>query len=337
MLQAVAYGALDLRLEEKPLDPGNLAGNEVYVETEVTAFSTGTELGIYLGHAADVPGTLPYPREIGYNHVGIVARTGTEVTGLRAGQRVLSLRPHVSAYIAPQNELMVPVPVGVSSEEASLAYLTNLTLAALHKAGYQAGESVAVVGLGVIGMCAVALARALGAKVLGVANAPERLEMARRVGAHAACLAQEMPDGTDLRALFGDAGADIVVLTANSWDGFRAAVNLARRMGRVCVLAMPGRRQPLPDFNVLSPEWFHVKQLSIIASGWVTRAECASFDVRFNLRRNLDKILDLMVCRELVLEPIITHRFPARRMLEAYELAMQHSKELCGVVFDWRE
>jgi L-iditol 2-dehydrogenase len=186
-------------------------------------------------------------------------------------------------------------------------------------------------------MCAVALSHCLGAKVLAVANAPERLEMARTVGANAAFLARDMPSETQLRTLLGDLGADIVILTANTWDGFRVAMNLARRMGRVCILALPGRRQPLPDFNVLSPEWFHAKQLSLIASGWVTRAEGASFDIRFNLRRNLEKILSLMACRELLLEPIITHRFPARRMLEAFELAAQHSKALCGAVFDWRE
>ncbi len=336
VLQATVYGAFDLRLEEKPLDPDRLAANEVYVETEVTALSTGTELALYLGHAADVPSTPTYPREMGYNNVGRVVRTGAAVLNLPPGQRVLSVKSHQSAYIAPQEDLMVPVPDGVTSEAASLAYLTSLTFGALHKAGYEAGESVAVVGLGVIGMCGVAVARRLGAKVLAVTNAPERLEMARNVGAHAACLSQEMPSATQLRALFGDVGADIVVLTANSWDGFRVAVNLARRMGRVCILGLPGRRQPLPDFNVLSPEWFHGKQLSLISSGYVSRIECASHDIRFNVRRNLEKILDLMACGQLDLEPVITHRFPARRMLEAYELAAQHSKALCGAIFDWR-
>jgi threonine dehydrogenase-like Zn-dependent dehydrogenase len=43
-----------------------------------------------------------------------------------------------------------------------------------------------------------------------------------------------------------------------------------------------------------------------------------------------------MACGQLDLEPVITHRFPARRMLEAYELAAQHSKALCGAIFDWR-
>ena len=56
MKQAILYGAGDLRFEDRPLDTANLEAGQIYVETEVTALSTGTDLGNYLGRSTDVPG-----------------------------------------------------------------------------------------------------------------------------------------------------------------------------------------------------------------------------------------------------------------------------------------
>ena len=184
MKQAILYGAGDLRIEERSLDPKLLQADQVYVETQVTALSTGTDLGNYLGNSTDIPGAPDYPRAVGYSNVGIVRAIGADVENLQPGQRVFSLKPHQSAYIAHRSELMVPVPEGVSSEQASLAYLAQLGMAALRHARYESGESVAVVGLGVIGLGTVAIARAMGATVTAVANSSLRGDSAMQVGAH---------------------------------------------------------------------------------------------------------------------------------------------------------
>src|SRR5215831_558672 len=186
MKQAFLYGAGDLRIEDRPLDPTNLSDTQVYVKTLTTALSTGTDLGNYLGRSRDIPGAPDYPRPVGYCNVGVVSRVGSRVDGFKIGQRVFSLKPHQSEYIAEQTELMVAVPESVSSEEASLAYLAQLGLVALRQARYEAGENIAVVGVGVIGLCTCGLAHVLGAKVVAIANSAARADVARRVGAHAA-------------------------------------------------------------------------------------------------------------------------------------------------------
>ena len=324
MKTAILYGAGDLRLDERPLDPDSLRPEEVYVETEVTALSTGTDLGNYLGDSTYVPGAPDYPRQIGYSNVGKVCRVGENVRALGVGQRVFSLRPHQSAFIARQDELLVPVPPQVPSEQAALAYLTHLGLAALRQARYEPGENVAVVGLGVIGLCTAGLARAMGASVLAVANSELRARKAAELGAHRS-------------PVWGDAGADIVVLTANTWEAYRLSVDLARYGGRVSILGFPGRAQPAPDFNPFDPRWFYAKQLTILGAGAAPTIDCPPTEIRFNRRRNLAYILDLMASGALNLEPVISHRLPAARMKEAYELAANHSKELIAAVFDWRE
>jgi len=331
MKQAILYGAGDLRVEEHSLDSGCLKPNELYVSTEVTALSTGTDLANYLGKSTEIPGAPDYPRPVGYSNVGIVSRVGTQVRHLHQGQRVFSLKPHQSAYIAQADELLVPVPDAVSSGQASLAYLTQLGLAALRQAHYCVGEDVAVVGLGVIGLCAIALARALGARVVAVANSRNRADLALRIGADAAFVPGDGDSCERLQDLI-----DVVILTANSWDAYRVAVDIARPYGRLSVLGFPGRGQASPCFNPFDPRWFYRKSLAIIGAGLIPRLECEPAVLRFNLRRNLESVLALMASGALQTEPIISHRLPAGQMKLAYELAARHDKALTGAVFDWR-
>jgi len=333
--QAILYGARDLRIEDTPLDCANLQSDQLYAETVVSALSTGTDLGNYLGDSTYVPGAPDYPRRIGYSNVAVVRQVGTDVSHPKIGQRVFSTQPHLSAYVARQSDILVTVPESVSSEQASLAYLTHLGLAALRQANYLPGENVAIVGLGIIGLCTAGLARAMGAKVAGIANSSGRADAAVRAGAHAALLADDPELEGKLKGWFGETGADIVVLTANAWDAFRLSVNIVRRNGRVSILGFPGRAQPQPNFNPLDPSWFYAKQLTLLGAGFAPRTDCPPAELRFNLRRNLEYILDLMASETLRLDSLITHRLPASRMKEAYELASQHSKEMIGTVFQW--
>jgi threonine dehydrogenase-like Zn-dependent dehydrogenase len=336
MKQAVLYGAGDLRIEEVPLDPDSLQPDQIYVETEVSALSTGTDLGNYLGDSTFVPGAPPYPRWVGYSNVGVIRRVGENVKNFRPGMRVFATRPHQGAYIAQQDELLIPVPASVSSEEATLAYLTHLGLAALRQAKYEAGENVAVIGLGVIGLCTIWLARAMGAKVVGISNSKIRGESALQLGAHAAFLADDKDLHEKLKEVFGEVGTDLVVNTANPWNAYRLSLEIVRYGGRVSILGFPGRAQEPPDFNPMDPRWVYGKQLTLLGSGAAPKSDCPPGDIRFNTRRNLQYIMEVMAFHRPRLESVISHRLPASRMKEAYELAKEHSKSLVAAVFDWR-
>ena len=239
--------------------------------------------------------------------------------------------------MARQDELLIAVPEGVPSKEASLSYLTHLGLAALRQARYEPGENVAVVGLGVIGLCTIWLARAMGAKVVGISNSPLRNEVAARVGAHATFLSDDKDLQLKLKEFFGEVGADIVVLTANPWSAYRLSMEIARYFGRVSILGFPGRAQGPPDFNPLDSRWVYGKQLTLLGAGFAPRVDCPPQDLRFNTRRNLQYIVESMALHRPRIGAVISHCFPFQRMKEAYELAKEHSKELVAAVFDWRK
>ncbi|MBY0504309.1 MAG: zinc-binding alcohol dehydrogenase [Bryobacteraceae bacterium] len=324
VIAAILHGARDLRLETLP-DP--VPGpNEVLVRATYSALSTGTELGNYEGRSREVPDAPDYPRRTGYCHVGVVESVGNLVARYRSGDRLLSMAPHVSAFVASETSLLVPVPETVDAAQASLAYLAQLGVAALRQARYEAGEPVTVIGLGIIGLATVAMARVMGAQVTAVSNSRLRAAAALRMGARRVVLPEDPPECDS---------SPLIVLTANSWAAYRTAVEMANYGARVAVLGFPGRADAPPGFNPLDAAWLYGKQLTLIGAGYSPRIECAPAALRFNLRRNLEFVLQAMAMGAIDLRPLITHLLPASRMGEAYELASQREKSLIAAVFDW--
>jgi threonine dehydrogenase-like Zn-dependent dehydrogenase len=333
--RAVLYGPRDLRIETASISDA-LGPHELLVETEVSALSTGTDLGNYLGDSTYVPGAPGYPRWVGYSNAGVVRAIGAEVSSYAAGDRIFSNRPHQSAYVASESELLIQIPGGVSSGQASLIYLAGLGLAAIRQARYETGENIVVIGLGVIGLSTVGLAKAMGANVIGVANSAIRARAALKMGA-LQCLSSNSDDVTSsMKALFHGREADLVILTSNSWESYFLALDLVRRGGRVAILGFPGRGEPMTQRNPLDPSPFYSKQLTLLGSGFAPKTDCAPEDIRFNLRRNLEYILDLMASDRLNLESLISHHIPYTKMRDAYELALQRSKDLVAAVFEWK-
>jgi len=74
--------------------------------------------------------------------------------------------------------------------------------------------------------------------------------------------------------IFGEVGADIVILTANPWNAYRLSMEIVRQGGRVGILGFPGRQQLPPDFNPLDPGWIYEKQLTLLGAGFAPQTDC---------------------------------------------------------------
>ena len=224
---AILHGPRNLTIEDQPLETSNLAPDEIWIETEISAFKIGTDRGNYEG-AEQVPGAPGYPRWVGDSNLGNVRGVGSAVSRFQVGDRVVTRQPHQSEYITNQSESIVKVPANVHPEDAVYGHLYALSSLCYRKAQFQPGENVAVVGLGVLGLGAVALGPLFGSKVVGLANSPVRLEMAERMGAHAAFMSND-PDLADKLDAFTDGvGIDLVILTANPWPAFRTSLEVVR-------------------------------------------------------------------------------------------------------------
>ncbi|MBM3801198.1 MAG: zinc-binding alcohol dehydrogenase [Acidimicrobiia bacterium] len=334
MKQAILHGPRDLRLEPLSLDTENLKSHEIWVQTEITALKIGTDRGNYEG-AERVPGAPDYPRYVGDSNLGIVRRKGSEVTRFAVGDRIFSRKPHVSDYIAADHEELIKVPSGIAAEDAVYLGLYYVSALSYWRTYYQAGETVAVVGLGVLGMADVALGRAFGARVIAVGNSPIRLEMAKRMGAHLCVMSDDPALQEKLAEFAGSVGVDLVILTANPWSAYRTAMEIVRPNGRVAILGLPGRGEPPLDFNPLAMEWLYAKSLTLTAVTSPVSALYAPQGHRFSLTNTAPALLDLMAAGTIEPKKLMTHRLPCEKIQEAYEMIYRREKAMLGVLFQW--
>lgn len=335
MKQAILHGPRDLRLEPFSLDTENLGSHEIWVQTEISALKIGTDRGNYEG-AERVPGAPDYPRYVGDSNMGIVKGRGAEVTRFVIGDRVFSRKPHVSDYIANEDEEVIKILPGIAAEDAVYLGLYYVSALSYWRAHYQAGETVAVVGLGVLGMADVSLGRAFGARVIAVGNSPIRLDMARSMGAHLCLLSDDPALQEKLAEFAGPVGVDLVILTANPWPAYRTAMEIVRPNGRVAILGLPGRGEPPLDFNPLSMEWLYAKSLTLTAVATPVSTLYDTPGHRFSFPNTARALLDLMAAGTLEPKRLITHRLPCERIQEAYEMIFKREKAMLGVLFEWR-
>ena len=128
---------------------------------------------------------------LGYSGAGVIAAKHESVADLEIGDRVAyggEGTGHAELICTGRN-LAARIPPQLGFEQAAFATLGSIGMNSVRVAGCGLGETVAVIGLGLVGQLIVQLARAQGARVIAVDLKPERVEMARAAGAEAGCLA----------------------------------------------------------------------------------------------------------------------------------------------------
>jgi threonine dehydrogenase-like Zn-dependent dehydrogenase len=339
---AILHGPRDLRIEEQPLDTRRLKPNEIWVETRISALKIGTDRGNYEG-AERVPGAPDYPRWVGDSNLGIVRGIGSAVTRVQVGDRIVTRAPHQSEYVTTDSASMVKTPANVADEDAVYAHLYALSAHCYHKAHFRPGENVAVVGLGTLGLGAAAIGPLFGGRVVAIGNDAFRLDLARRMGAHAALLYNDPDLHAKLDEFTAGAGIDLVVLTANPWPAYRTAVEIVRPNGRVSIVSLLGRGEADLDFNPLAMQYFYIKGISLIAvsgsAGYLYPSASSNpllTDDHYAADRTAAHVLSLMADGRLEPKRLITHRFHYSEMAQAYEMAYRREKSMLGVIFEWQ-
>jgi threonine dehydrogenase-like Zn-dependent dehydrogenase len=315
---AVAPGRGELRPESLP-EPG---AGDVLIEARASGISRGTETTVFQGRvpqsqhrvmrAPHQAGEFTFPVKYGYSSVGVVAAGPQDWLG----RRVFCLHPHQDRYVVPRRSV-IQVPASVPAERAVLAANMETVVNALWDAGPRLGDRVAVVGAGVIGALAAALAaRMPGAAVQLVDVNPDKAGIAAALGVSFAPPNVATPH------------ADLVIHASGTAEGLATALDLAGFEATVVELSWYG------DQKVAAPlgEAFHSRRLRLVSSqvGTVATARRARWDRRRRLALALDLLADPRF--DVLLEPAV----PFARLPEAMaELAAQPSKVMCQVV-DYR-
>ena len=310
-------------------DPGP---GEVLLRMRATLISTGTELTAMSG---DFPPDsawaryIRYPHHPGYSAVGEVIAVGEGVEGWRVGQRAQSWARHASHGLVKAAGLL-PVPEGVADEEAVFATLAEIAMNGLRRGRVAFGESVVLVGAGLVGQLALQWCRKAGAwPVIAVDVAERRLEIARESGATQTIAALSQDAVAEVEAL-ADGGADVVFEVTGNPRAIPGCLKLARRLGRVVLLGSP--RGPVSvDFH----DDAHSRGLEIIGAHNSTHPRHEQPNTPWTIARHTRLFLDWLAAGEARVEHLITHRLPGRQAPEAFRMLLADRSQAMGVVLDW--
>jgi len=263
---------------------------------------------------------------------------------VQVGDRIITRQAHQSEYVTTDSASLVKAPPNVADEDAVFAHLYALSAHCYHKAHFKPGENVAVIGLGTLGLGAVALGPLFGGRVVAIGNDPYRMDLARRMGAHVTLPYNDADLHAKLDEFTDGAGIDLVVLTANPWPAYRTAVEIVRPNGRVSIVSLLGRGEADLDFNPLAMHYFYAKGISLIAvsgpAGYLfpnATGAARYTDDHYAADRNAAHVLSLMADGRLEPKRLITHRFHYSEMAKAYEMAYRREKSMLGVIFNWED
>ena len=255
----------------------------------------------FFATVAAVRSKLAQPIPLGYCHVGQVLDAG-DVLGFSAGDRVVSNSPHAEVVSATP-AFAAQIPASVSDEHAAFTPLAAIALQGLRLLDAKPGETVVVMGLGLIGQLAVRLLRARGVHVIGVDPDAQKLADAKLAGA----LVPEL--GTPLSALLPGGVAGVLITASTSSDEpVNQAARLCRRRGRVVLVGVTGLKLNRADFYE-NEVTFQVSR----SYGATDAADPSS------IRANFDEVLALMASGSLDVAPLLTSRHPFAASPQIYD------------------
>jgi 2-desacetyl-2-hydroxyethyl bacteriochlorophyllide A dehydrogenase len=331
-MRAVTFQAPgEVRVDERP-DPELEGPGDAVIRVEGTGVC-GSDLHIYHGRVEIEPGFI-----IGHEFVGTVTATGEDVTRVSEGDRVLgtyctacgdcffcargdfhkcdhgrvfghgatlgSLQgAQAELLLVPNADLTLRrVPDGLADEVALFAGdVMGTGYHAVVETGLEPGGSIAVLGLGPVGLCAVQAARAAGAEtVIAVDTVADRLAMAEAFGAAPVHLTEEDVRGA-VKAATEGRGVDSTVDAVGHPDALELACRITRKAGTVSATGVYAERLDLHMGIV----W--IKALTLKTG-------------HANVIKHVDPVLELLADGTLDPAPLVTHRMSLDEAPEAYEI-----------------
>ena len=316
--------------------------NDVLIEIAKTAIC-GTDMHIY-NWDAWASKTIPVPMTVGHEYCGRVVRTGSEVRGLKAGDRV-SGEGHITCghcrncragrrhlcrntigvgvnrpgafaqYLAIPADNAFKLPDSIGDDIASiLDPFGNATHTAL--AFNMVGEDVLITGAGPIGIMAAGIARFVGARHVVITDVNDyRLELAKKMGATRAVNVQRQTLDETMRELGMQEGFDVGLEMSGNATAFRDLLRTMHHGGSVALLGIPPQETAI--------DWNQVIFKGLTLKGIYGRE---MFETWYKMASLLQS--------GLTLDPVITHHLPIQQYREGFEI--MGSGRSGKVILDWQ-
>ena len=257
-----------------------------------------------------VSSKLSRPIALGYSSCGVVAGVGANVAGYKVGDRVASNGAH-GEYVSVPKNLTARIPDEVDDDGAAFTVLASVALQGIRLLNVAFGETVAVIGLGLIGQLAVQLLKAAGSAVIGIDPSETKRKIAAPFCIKTMASSDEMAG--QVKLLTKDTGVDAVLITAatKSNDVISSAAQMCRKRGRVVLTGVVGLDLRRSDF--------YEKEITFqVSAAYGPGRYDAAYEehgqdypigyVRWTAQRNFEAVLSAMAAGQLTTKHLISSR-----------------------------
>jgi len=262
---------------------------------------------------------LNQPLPLGYCNVGIIEETGNGVHGFQVGDRVASNGNHAEYICIPEN-LTAKIPDNVSDEEATFTVIGSIGLEGIRLCNPTFGETIVVIGLGLIGLVTAELLKANGCKVIGYDFDQQKVDLAISKGILAFNPAQGNDPVKFVKQATDQIGADGVIITASNQGDeiIHQAAEMSRQRGRIILVGVIGLNIRRDDFY--KKELTFQVSCSYGPGRYDENYEQKGQDypigyVRWTEKRNFEIVLNAISTGQLDVKTLITERV----LLENYD------------------
>lgn len=324
MRLARVHGPGDVRLDTVPVPQAG--PGEAIVQVAACGIC-GSDLGYIAAGGLGGAEALREPLPIGHEFAGTVVAVGAGVEGVAPGRRVAvnpdlgyiggggpdgAMAPFIRVSGARIGDTLFPLADHVSFEEAALAEPLSVGLHGLRLTNVRAGDKVAVLGAGPIGLCTVAMLRHLGVKQIAIFDRVEsRLERARALGAELACNVMGESMTAALSRFHGSGerfgapfvGTDVFVDAAGAAAALTEVMNVVKYRARIAVIALYKKPFSIDLFRMMANE--------VTMTGSIAVDRAAEFG----------EALDMVAGGQQDLSPMISHSFDFDHFHDALSVA----------------
>ena len=345
----------------------NIDQNSALIKTELTLISSGTERGLIdfgksslfqkakkrpdqikkiinkvktdgiLDTYSAVTSRLDQPFPLGYCNVGTILDSND--SNFSINQRVVS-NGHHAEYVTSKKNSMVFIPDNVNSDEASFSILGSISLNAIRQLNCSIGETIVVLGLGLIGQITCKLLSASGLNVIAIDANLERCSLAQADGINTISELDEEKQIEIIKSHTNNNGADGVIIAAHNANQelLNNAAKLSRKNGLIILLGQIK--------NNFDRRLFYEKELSFkISSSYGPGRYDYNYEekgidypfhlVRWTSNRNIQTIIKLLSLNKISFKNLISKKIDLSNALDAYDLL--NDNKYLGIIINFQK